>query len=232
MSGVLLKAVSAGRPRQVRLLLDSGITMETKDECGQTPLIRSVFIEHPRNRFRVMKLLLKYGAKVSDSDIVGRNALSWACLYALHKEVKLLLDESDVNLNLNQQDINGQTSLFHAATSGSASVVKLIVDALKRYDMSIELSNRKGYTPLMQAIKLGHDVCATILIYQGQATVGLSMKGPEDITYAEMWANQRKQALQEQDEADNPHFLPMLNTASLRIIKVCEYVLALGFIEY
>lgn len=38
MTGVLLKAVSAGRPRQVRLLLDSGISLENTDECGQVTI--------------------------------------------------------------------------------------------------------------------------------------------------------------------------------------------------
>ena len=190
MTGVLLKAVGAGRVRQVRLLLDSGINVEYRDDCGQTALIRAVFVEHSRQRVKIHKLLLQHGAKVSSADIVGRNALSWACLYGHDRDVRILLERADVHLDLNQADMNGQTALFHAGTSGNAATVKLMVDALRRYSLNMDTPNANGITPLMQAMKLGHDVCASILQKQGGASVGINndMAVTEELANAERWA--------------------------------------------
>ena len=185
---VLLSAVSAGRARQVRLLLDAGMDMEVCDDCGQSALIRSVFIEHAGSREKVLNFLLRRGARVSHVDVVGRNALAWACLYGRDKEVARLLKHADVDLDLNQTDMNGSTALLHAVTSGSAATVKLIVDALTRYALSVDVPNYNGVTPLMQAYKLGHDVCASILKVQGNATAGATYRTSDDFTGAEKWA--------------------------------------------
>ena len=170
-SGVaLLRAVAAGRPRQVRLLLDAGASANQPDECGQTPLIKAIFVENPRTRQKIVQLLLRYGATVSRSDVVGRNALSWACYYGRDKVVEMCVKNRDVDLDLNMSDINGCTALFHAATSGSAACVKNIIDILDRYAMSVDVPNFNGITPLMQSLRLGHDISASILMNQGKAS--------------------------------------------------------------
>ncbi|XP_071952224.1 uncharacterized protein [Antedon mediterranea] len=169
-SSAILKAVSAGRPRQVRLLIESGVRVSVVDDCIQGPLIRAVFIDNNRNQIKVVKLLLKYGAKVSQTDVVGRNALQWACIYGKDYLVSYLLAHRDVDLDLNQVDMNGCTALFHAASSGSAATVKRMVDALLKYSLSVDIPNFNGMTPLMQAMRGGHDVSASILIHQGNAS--------------------------------------------------------------
>ena len=71
----LLRAVTAGRPRQVRLLLDAGAPVHQTDDCGQTGLIKAIFVENSHSRLKIVQLLLRSGAIVSQSDVVGRNAL-------------------------------------------------------------------------------------------------------------------------------------------------------------
>ncbi|XP_070581226.1 uncharacterized protein [Ptychodera flava] len=186
-SQVLLKAVSAGRPRQVRLLLESGVCTEHSDECGQTALIRACFIENLKNQLNITKMLLKAGAVVSKSDIVGRNALHWACLYGREKVVHQLLVYSDLELDLNHSDMNGCTALFYASSSGSAATVKIMVDWLKRYSLTVDVPTLNGMTPLMQALRLGHDVCASILIHQGKAS---TTRRDKDFMSARDWAKQ------------------------------------------
>ncbi|XP_038069240.1 uncharacterized protein LOC119738417 [Patiria miniata] len=166
----LVRAISAGRPRQVGMLLDAGTSPDERDECGKTPLIHAIFVEDPKNRRKVVKMLLKKGAAVATTDATGRSALSWACLQGKDREVDLLLQYSDVNLDLNHNDVSGRTALFHAASSGSAASVKLMVDALVECGMSVDVADFNGVTPLMQALSLGFDVCATILIKQGKAS--------------------------------------------------------------
>lgn len=169
----LLKAVSAGRTRQVRLLLDLGSSIDEQDGCGQSPLIKAIYLENDRQRNRILKLLLKRDAQVSVADAVGRNALMWACLLGRDVEVKLLIEYCDVDLDFNKADVNGQTALFHAVTSGNAAAVKLMVESLMKYGLSTDTADIHGATPLMQAQRLGHDVCESILVYEGHAKVGL-----------------------------------------------------------
>jgi len=183
----LLKAVRAGRVRQVRLLLDLGSSTEEADDCGQTPLIRAIFIDNDRNRDKIVKTLLRRGAIVSHSDVVGRNALTWACVHGRDTDVALLLEFADVNLDYNKTDINGQTPLFHAVTSGNAATVKLMVSALARYGLSVDEPDFNSTTPLMQAQRLGHDICESILVFEGGAKVGLSDSNFE-ISRREKWA--------------------------------------------
>lgn len=169
----LLRAVSAGRPRQVRLLLGSGIGVNHTDANGQSPLIRSIFVENSRYRMKILRMLLRRGAVVAHRDCLGRSALIWACLRGQDCVVELFLKKTDGDINLNDSDVNDCTPLFHAATSGNAATTKLLVDALRRYDLSVDISNEDGITPLMQAIRLGNDVCASILLHQGKASVSI-----------------------------------------------------------
>ncbi|XP_054762478.2 ankyrin repeat domain-containing protein 55-like [Lytechinus pictus] len=169
----LLRAVSAGRPRQVRLLLESGIGVNHANANGQSPLIRAMFVENSRYRMKIIRMLLRRGASVAHRDYLGRSALAWACLRGLDCVVEVLLKKADGDINLNDTDVSYCTPLFHAATSGNAATTKLLVDALRRYDLSVDISNEDGLTPLMQAIRLGNDVCASILLHQGKASVSI-----------------------------------------------------------
>ncbi|XP_064626513.1 ankyrin repeat domain-containing protein 34A-like [Lineus longissimus] len=215
----LIKAVAAARPRQVRLLLEAGINTENIDDCGQTALIRAVFVANDRSREKIVRALLRYGAKVSRVDIVGRNALSWGCLYGREKEVGHMLQFADLDLDFNAVDMNNQTALFHAATSGSAATVKLMVDALNRYGLNVDVPNSNGVTPLMHAAQLGNDVCASILIFQGKAKIGLTMNYPEDLINAERWATKIQR---EKEKHVISQFPPIIPQSSLNKIKYYE----------
>jgi ankyrin repeat protein len=170
--------------------LDSGASCNEVDDCGQTPLIRAIFVDQARSRVKIIRLLLKRGALVSKSDVVGRGAVSWACLYGRDFEVDVLLENADIDLDLNKLDINCQSALFHAVCSGNAACVKLMVQALRRYDMDVDIADCNGTSPLMQALKCGYDVCASILIHYGKAKMGLGMRFPRDFANAEKWAVQ------------------------------------------
>ncbi|XP_071796466.1 uncharacterized protein [Asterias amurensis] len=170
----LVRAIRSARHRQVGMLLAAGTGPNERDECGKTPLIHAIFIEDPKERNKITKMLLKKGAIVSIADATGRSALMWACLQGKDQEVELLLQYRDSNLDLNHNDVSGRTALFHAATSGSAASVKLMVDSLVELGSSVDVTDFNGVTPLMQALSMGFDVCATILIRQGKASTTVS----------------------------------------------------------
>ncbi|XP_072044549.1 uncharacterized protein [Amphiura filiformis] len=202
----LHRAVTAGRSRQVRLLINAGAPVDQPDECGQTALIKAIFVENPRSRLKIMQILLRSGATVSRSDITGRNALSWACYYGRDKLVDMCIRQRDVDLDLNMSDINGCTPLFHAATSGNAACVKYCLDILCKYALSVDVSNFNGITPLMQALRLGHDVCASILIHQGNASTTVR---DSNFLSALDWAERvRGVASDQKPKTIQPTFLP------------------------
>jgi hypothetical protein len=220
-SQALLKAISAGRSRQVRLLLDSGCSADDADECGQTTLTRAVFIENEGNRTKILKMLLRKSAIVSKADIVGRNALIWACIYGRDKEVNLLLENVDIDLDLNSADVNGHTALYHAVSSGNAATVKIIVESLNRYDLSVDVPDYEGHSPLMLAVRLGYDVCASILVHSGKAKVGIGMKYPKDFVSAKKWAIH---SLRDRERVLHKHtkFPPILKPDAQNKIKYKE----------
>ena len=221
-SQALLKATSAGRPRQVRLLLDSGTSIEEVDNHGQTPLIKAVFVENDNSRQKILRLLLKYGATVSKADVVGRNALAWSCIYGRDDDVAILLENADVDLDVNQTDINGQTALYHAVSSGNASCVKTMVEALQKYGLSVDIADYNGYSPLMNALRLGFDVCASILIRNGKAKVGLGMKYPKDFAQVEKWATHSLRDREIERVNKKSSFLPLLVQKPLQQIQIYD----------
>ena len=166
----LFRAVTAGRPRQVRLLLESGVGVNYTDSCGETPLIKAIFIQNPRSRMKIIRLLLRRRAFIAHQDYIGRSSLSWACQRGIDDVVEQLLKKGEGDIDLNETDMNDCTPLYHSATSGNAACVKLLVDALRRYNLSVDIPNEDGITPLMQAIRLGNDVCASVLLNQGKAS--------------------------------------------------------------
>ena len=221
----LLKAVTAGRPRQVRLLLDSSNNpaVDMTDDCGQTPLIRALFLEHARNRERIVKMLLKHGARIGTPDVAGRTVLSWACLYGRDKELGWLLQHQDTSNNdiVNQADLSGQTPLFHAVTAGNAACTKLMCDAVQKLGYSLETPNHSGVTPLMQALKHGHDVCASILIRQGGASLS-----PEILDKYKKFSTRTKgkwaQKCNPQTGSDNTELPPIIPASCIPKIQYRE----------
>lgn len=74
----------------VKLLLEKGIELETKDEIyGQTPLLWAIKEGHEA----IVKLLLKKGIELETEDNNGRTPLSWAVGKGYEAIVKLLLEK-------------------------------------------------------------------------------------------------------------------------------------------
>lgn len=134
-----------------------------RNECGQTLLIRAIFIESDTLRQHTLEALLKVGADVWVTDVYGRNALMWACLFRQDTEVSSLLKRAG-SCDLLHADIHGNTALHLAVTSGSAASVKSIKNCMLDKGMEIDIENNYGITPGMEAKRLGHDVCYSLLM--------------------------------------------------------------------
>jgi ankyrin repeat protein len=74
----------------VKLLLEKGAELESKDKSGRTPLSRAA----ADGREAVVKLLLEKGAELESKDLGdGRTPLSWAAANGHEAMVKLLLEK-------------------------------------------------------------------------------------------------------------------------------------------
>lgn len=145
--------------------------VNTRNESGQTLLIRTIFIEDTVLRKHTLEALMKVGADIWAADVYGRNALMWACLFRQDSEVSTLLKRAG-SCDLLHADIHGNTALHLAVTAGSAASVKNIKNSMLDKSLSIDLENDYGITPGMEAKRLGHDICYSLLmscVHRGKA---------------------------------------------------------------
>lgn len=165
---ILLEAVTRGRLRQVRLLLDAGVNVNCKDlDNGQTALIRTMFLDNVKLRRRTAKMLLNYGAKVKLLDKSGRSALSWACMLGREDMIKLFFSHPEVDLALGNIDADGNTNLMLACMSGNVNIVKTILRVFRRNRLDVNRINNQGKSALNIAYGKQFVDCVDVLLNEG-----------------------------------------------------------------
>ena len=105
------------------------------DEEGLTPLMRAAQLpdEKSRTRHNLLKLLLQHGAKVNTVDQQGGHVLSHACMNEKEDIVRLICTVADQDVDLNLQDLDGNTPLMHSARTGNVDLVKFLLNELKKF---------------------------------------------------------------------------------------------------
>jgi hypothetical protein len=140
-SGTLALNLAAqyGHTEIVRILLDEGDDVNTKDEHGDTALIYAANNGH----LEVVELLLQAGANMNAAQDA---ALKGAAIRGHTETVRLLLEEgADVNVQFE----NGWTALMWAAQNGHVKTVKLLLQK----GADIDARDNNGRTALMKAIE-------------------------------------------------------------------------------
>jgi ankyrin repeat protein len=138
----------------VKLLLEKGAELESKDEYGRTPLSWAA-----RNKHEAMvKLLLEKGAELESKDDCGRTPLSWAAGNGHDAMVKLLLEKG---AELEPKDQFGQTPLLLAAGNGHMAVVKIL---LAKDALDPDSKDKFGRTPLSWAARRGNSDVVKLLL--------------------------------------------------------------------
>jgi len=156
----LLWAAKKGHEAMVRLLLEKGAELESKDKIyGQTPLSWAAKNGHEV----VVKLLLDKGAEMESKDTeYDLTPLSWAARYGNEAAVKLLLEKG---AEMESKDkLYGQTPLSLAAKNGHEAVVKLLLEK------GAELESKDtgyGQTPLSLAARYGNEATVKLLLEKG-----------------------------------------------------------------
>lgn len=171
----LNKAISERRFKQARGFITSGVNVNSKCEKGNTALIQLCFLDKDSLAISIATSLLKRGAKIDATNTNGLSALSTAVLSHKENIVALFLEEAG-NFDMNSKDKKGKTALFHAASIGNINILKLLINALRKYQLSVDVADNLGMTPLMQACINGNVDCANCLIKEGNASVNIRDK--------------------------------------------------------
>ncbi|CZR67104.1 uncharacterized protein PAC_17003 [Phialocephala subalpina] len=149
-------AAEMGHEAVVKLLLEKGTELETKDSSGQTPLLYAAKNGHEA----VVKLLLEKGAELETKSAIRRTPLSYAAEKGHEAIVKLLLEKG---VELETKSVIRRTPLSYAAEKGHEPVVKLLLEK----GTELETKDSSGQTPLLYAAKNGHEAIVKLLLEKG-----------------------------------------------------------------
>ncbi|KAF2893544.1 hypothetical protein ILUMI_12632, partial [Ignelater luminosus] len=180
----LIWAVRKGHQEIVTILLAQGADIETKTLGDETPLMLSAFY----GREDMVELFLSAGANANAKDINGYTVLDCA-VYLGHKQiVRLLLSQGceistvplqlaaeyghidlielllSLDVHIDVKDTKkGWTALHYAAMHNRGEAVALLLSK----GANIEAKDYMEETPLIWAVRAGHQVIAAILLAEG-----------------------------------------------------------------
>jgi hypothetical protein len=133
----LLNAVASSKLRLVRLLIEGGVHVDSRNDRGQTPLmitcssLNNTFHIRGETRERVVKYLISAGADVNAYDVTGRTPL----IYAVITRASVIFDLIDAGADPWWEDCSRKCAFDYALQNGDILQVKIIVDACKRKKM-------------------------------------------------------------------------------------------------
>jgi len=187
-------AAGKGNIAVVQLLSASKALLETRDEDGRTPLLLAAYRGHgaiceallkaganseavddddynalhlaaKRGKVEVVQVLFGYKIDLSARNSSERTAFLMAASRGHRQMCQLLLAHGARHCrNENYykcSDKHQNTPLHLAAREGKVEMVPMLVESWKE---SLELTNRNGRTPLLEAARYGHsDVCEALL---------------------------------------------------------------------
>ena len=152
---LLFYSIRKGEVKEVELLLDKGVGVQTEDHVGWPPMVRAA----DYGQLAVIEILLARGADPLKGTIGNRLPLHFAAEGGYLDIVRLLLKQPSVDANF--QDYTGQTALFKAADNGHHEVVKLL---LQQNSIDPNAPSEHGFTPLLQTIFEGHQKVVKLLL--------------------------------------------------------------------
>lgn len=132
----------------VKTILNLGADVDMKDEHGQTAL---TLARKSENTY-IINLLTKAGSKDQKSALLARH-IRPNTMRALIK----------AGLDINQQNVTGETALMLAVKTGKAERVNILIDAGANPD----LQDKKGRTPLRYAAQRNFGDIVTLLLKAG-----------------------------------------------------------------
>ncbi|KAI8244722.1 Ankyrin-3 [Colletotrichum sp. SAR 10_96] len=137
-------AASEGLAETAKRLIDAGLSLDARDEWGDTPLIDAC---RAGNNIEVVRLLLGRGAKPDIFSNEGDSPLFKAARNGHSATVQYLLNQVKWDLDIGEKEYD-MTPLHAAALSDDRETLRYLRDNGAKLD----LLDTDGWTPLMTAI--------------------------------------------------------------------------------
>lgn len=160
-------AAKALRAEHVRLLLAAGSDPCATDHSGRNPVMEAAsWASYSSIQEETVRLLLEGGAAAAAAaaDSAGRTALLEAARVGLAEVVRLLVAAGSEAVAA--PDSAGRTPLYEAVTARHLGA-PAIVATLAAVGAPLDAPGPDGETPLLAALRLGHQACAEALLQAG-----------------------------------------------------------------
>ncbi|XP_062582809.1 uncharacterized protein LOC134244571 [Saccostrea cucullata] len=175
MANNLFHSAVKGRFRKVKLILDGGYKINSRNNYGYSVLVGALHIDCDEKRRKMFRYLISKGADPKHKDGKHkRSLLSWAAILGRGEQVELLLEILNGDHDLSDKDTEGMTVLHHATQGGHVTIVRRLVEEFRRFRLSVDVSDNLGLTPYLHAKRLGYKEITDILLKEGRACPGQS----------------------------------------------------------
>ncbi len=173
----MIAAHYSDNPDYLRLLLSMGLHVSERDFFGKTPLMHAVAMN---SNVEMAELLIKYGADVHVVDDAKNPPLLWAARNAKNPNIIRLLLEYGADIL--QKFDQGKSILHIAAVNPNPG----IVDALLEGNITVDVRDDNGQTPLMLASGFNENAeVGLVLIEHGAERFALSTSGKSPSNFLE-----------------------------------------------
>ena len=156
MKGLLAAFAQRGDLAMMQDLITRGVSVDTKDKMGQTPLL----IAAAEGQVEAVRLLIQHGATVDSKGPKNVTPLMMGTWMG-HSEVVRVLLEQGANPNWRSKD--SMTPLRLACESENAKIVGLLLQA----GADVGLDNNDGVSPLTYAAGAGTTQTLKVLLRSG-----------------------------------------------------------------
>lgn len=160
-------SASEGHLPVLTFLTSRSADINVKDRWNSTPIEDAI-----RNGFFIAAAHLRLHGAKPDPNFAAKQA----CEAATRGDLRMLQCLFELGVDFDLADYDGRTPLHFVATEGSVGALDYLVNAARAQH---SLVDRRGSTPLQDAIANGHELCARILVVSG-AVLGPSARAEEE----------------------------------------------------
>jgi ankyrin repeat protein len=152
----MFACISKGDLANVVMFVNAGMSVDTLNDRGWTPLMVALF----EGQEKVALFLIKRGADPFFCDPTGYRPIHWA---AFHGYVTVIRELARRGANLNIKTDFGWPPLLQAAARGYAAAV----DTLLESGAHVDVTDEEGWTALHKACANGHEDVVAVLLLHG-----------------------------------------------------------------
>jgi ankyrin repeat protein len=171
----LHNAARSGYASVVKLLLEHGANIESRDSGGDTPLVVATRSISPQ----IVRILLDAGADVNAAGNFGSTAIHSAASNGSGDNTEILALLLRQGAKTDKQGLDGYTPLHWAARCGLMKKTQMLLNA----GAPMEALDKQGDTPLHLAIMEQHFDVAKLLVARGAKLDLRSASGLGDLAY-------------------------------------------------